>query len=140
MLRAVAGADSCLVESAIPMGLLEFGFNAAEPCAGRTHPPAGRTSSFSTATRPGEKGGGRKGERCQGGRQGLWMVFSNPNCATAFDTEGSEPRAGADPFLGGLRFPGAGADCRPLQSAIRKGLGGEKDSPRSGVRRHKSRA
>ncbi len=25
------------------------------------------------------------------GRQGLRMVFFNPNCATAFDTEGSEP-------------------------------------------------
>jgi hypothetical protein len=25
------------------------------------------------------------------GRQGLRRVFSNPNCATAFDTEGSEP-------------------------------------------------
>ncbi len=42
-----------------------------------------------------------EGERCQVpfllgvrypfGGQGLRMVFSNPNCATAFDTEGSEP-------------------------------------------------
>ena len=35
-----------------------------------------------------------KGERCQvpfSGRQGLRRVFSNPNCATAFDTQGSEP-------------------------------------------------
>ena len=34
------------------------------------------------------------GERCQApfsGRQGLRMVLSNPNCATAFDTQGSEP-------------------------------------------------
>jgi hypothetical protein len=27
------------------------------------------------------------------GRQGLRMVFFNPNCAKAFDTEGSEPYA-----------------------------------------------
>ena len=34
------------------------------------------------------------GKRCQvpfSGRQGLRMVFSIPNCATAFDTQGSEP-------------------------------------------------
>ena len=40
------------------------------------------------------RGNGVRGERCQvpfWGRQGLRMVFGNPNCATAFFTHGSEP-------------------------------------------------
>jgi hypothetical protein len=41
-----------------------------------------------------ENGRVRAGERFQvpfSGGQGLRMVFSHPNCATAFDTQGSEP-------------------------------------------------